>query len=68
MQGKFLGKIESIKFGLDGSRIGLFYTLNFNQSSGTQSSNTVWDLEQIKVTQYTKWTEDDRDKQLAALM
>ena len=68
MQGTFLGKIESIKFGLDGSRIGLFYTLNFNQSSGTQSSNTVWDPEQIKVTQYTNWTEDDRDRELAQVM
>ena len=68
MQGTFLGKIESIKFGLDGSSIGLFYTLTFNQSSRTQSSNTVWDPEQIKVTPYTKWTEADRDKQLAEIM
>ena len=68
MQGKFLGKIESIKFGLDGSRIGLFYTLTFDKCCGTQSSNSVWDPEQIKVTSYTKWTEDDRDMELAQLM
>lgn len=35
MQGTFLGKIESIKFGLDGSRIGLFYTLAFDQCKNT---------------------------------
>lgn len=34
----------------------------------TQSSNTVWDPEQIKVTQYTKWTESERDNELAELM
>ena len=68
MQGTFLGKIESIKFGVKDSRIGLFYTLTLNNCCGTQSSNTVWDPEQIKVTQYTKWTEDDRDMELAQLM
>ena len=68
MQGTFLGKIESIKFGLSDSRIGLFYTLTFNNCCGTRSSNTVWDPEQIEVTQYTKWTEDDRDRELAQLM
>ena len=49
MQGTFLGKIESIKFGVKESRIGLFYTLTFNNCCGTQSSNTVLDPEQIKV-------------------
>ena len=68
MQGTFLGKIKSIKFGLDSSRIGLFYTLAFNSSSEVQFSNTVWDPEQIKVTQYTNWTESERDKHLAELM
>lgn len=68
MQGTFLGKIESIKFGLDGSRIGLFYTLTFNNCYGTQSSNDVWDPQSIQVTEGTKWTEDDRDRALAQLM
>lgn len=68
MQGTFLGKIESIEFGVKDSRIGLFYTLSFNGCIEVQSSNTVWDPEQIKVTQYTKWTEDDRDMELAQLM
>ena len=68
MQGIFLGKIQSIKFGLDGSRIGLFYTLEFNLCSEVQSSDTVWDPEQVKVTQHTNWTEADRNKELAELM
>ncbi len=68
MQGTFLGKIKSIKFGIDDSRIGLFYTLAFNLCSEVQSSDTVWDPEQVKVTQYTNWTEADRDKKLAELM
>ena len=68
MQGTFLGKIESIKFGLSDSRIGLFYTLTFDKCCGTQSSNAVWDPEQVEVTEGTKWTEDDRDMELAQLM
>ena len=68
MQGTFLGKIESIKFGLSDSRIGLFYTLTLNNCCGTKSSKSVWDPEQVEVTEYTKWTEDDRDVQLAQLM
>ena len=68
MQGTFLGKIESIKFGVKESRIGLFYTLTFNNCCGTQSSNAVWDPEQVEVTEGTKWTEDDRNMELAQLM
>ena len=68
MQGTFLGKIESIKFGVKDSRIGLFYTLTFNNCCGTQSSNDVWDPQSIQVTEGTKWTEDDRDMELAELM
>ena len=43
MQDTFLGKIESIKFGVKESRIGLFYTLAFNNYCRTQSSNAVWE-------------------------
>jgi len=68
MQGTFLGKIESIKFGLNNSRIGLFYTLSFNSCTEVQSSNDVWDPEQVKVTEGTKWTENDRDMELVQLM
>ena len=68
MQDTFLGKIESIKFGLNDSPIGLFYTLTFNNCCGIQFSNAVWDPEQIKVTEGTKWTEDDLDMELAQLM
>lgn len=68
MKDTFLGKIQSIKFGLDNSRIGLFYTLAFNLCSEVQSSDTVWDPEQVKVTEYSEWTEADRDKELAELM
>ena len=68
MQGTFLGKIESIKFGISNSHIGLFYTLIVNNCCGTQSSNTVWDPEQVEVTEGTNWTEDDRDRELAQVM
>ena len=68
MQGTFLGKIESIKFGVKNSRIGLFYTLTFNNCCGSQFSNAFWDPEQVEVTEGTNWTEDDRDRELAQVM
>ena len=68
MQGTFLGKIESIKFGVKNSCIGLFYTLTFNNCCRSQFSNAFWDPEQVEVTEGTKWTEDDRDRELAQLM
>ena len=61
---KKLGKIESVKFGLGGyqsAMFGLSVTLS-GQAWGVGDFKGTWDCENIKVTEYTKWTEDDRTK------
>ena len=70
MQGTFLGKIESIKFGLfDHSKLGLIIDFKFNLCCGVSDiTNLIWDPESVKVDKYTNWTESDRDKKLAEIM
>lgn len=61
---KKLGKIESVKFGLGGyqeAMLGLSVTLS-GEGWGVGDFKGNWDAETIKVSEYTKWTETDRDK------
>jgi hypothetical protein len=67
---KKLGKIESVSFGLGGYQgvmLGIHVTLG-NGSWGVGDSKGNWDAEQIKHTEYTKWTEADRDASYAEIM
>ena len=60
---KKLGKIESVSFGLggyQGSILGIHFTLG-DGSWSVGDSRGNWDAEQIKHTEYTKWSEKDRD-------
>ena len=66
MQDKILGKLTNVKFGIKEGRIGLFFTLSGAYSCS--SHYCCWNPEQVEVTEHTKWTEDDRDKELAFLM
>ena len=68
MQGTFLGKIESATFGTFEGRIGISFILAFSHAEIEDSSKTTWDPEQVKITQYTKWTEADRDAKLIKIM
>jgi hypothetical protein len=59
---KKLGKIESVSFGLggyQGAMLGLHVTLG-NGSWGVGDSKANWDAEQIKWTEHTQWSEEDR--------
>lgn len=61
---KRLGKIESIKFGYGGyqdAMLGLSVTLSAD-GWGVSDFKGNWDVETIKVSEYTQWTETDRDK------
>jgi hypothetical protein len=63
---KKLGKIESVRFGHGGYQdacIGLSVTLG-NGSWGVSDFKGTWDPEMITRSEYTKWTEEDRDKNL----
>lgn len=60
---KKLGKIKGVRFGLGGyqhAMIGLTVELGAN-GWGVNDFKGNWDAEQIKCTENTKWTEEDRD-------
>jgi hypothetical protein len=67
---KKLGKIENISFGYGGYQdcmLGLSVTLG-NGEWGVQDFKGNWDAESIKVTEYTQWTETDRDRDYSNLV
>ncbi len=65
MDGKFLGKIAKVAFGIQGSTFGL--TLSFSgPGCGVTAFIGTWGLE-IQPSQHSKWTENDRDAQFAEL-
>ena len=67
---KKLGKIESVRFGHGGYQdacIGLSVTLG-NGSWGVSDFKGAWDPEMIKRSDSTKWTEEERSKNLVDLM
>lgn len=68
MQGTFLGKIESVNFGIFEGRIGIAFHLAFSHSGIGDYSQTTWDPTSVNITEHTKWTESDRDAQLALIM
>ena len=67
---KRLGKIESVSFGLgsyQGAMLGLHVTLS-DGSWGVGDSKANWDAEQVKWSEHTKWSEEDRDGWYAEIM
>jgi len=67
---KKLGKIEAVKFGVGGyqdAMLGIHVTLG-NGSWGVGDSRANWDAEQIKWSEHSKWTEEDRDVWYAEIM
>jgi len=58
-----LGKIEKVSFGLGGYQgcmLGISFTLG-NGSWVVGDFKGQWDAENIKRSEYTKWTEEDRN-------
>lgn len=66
MNDTILGKLTNVYLGKRDSRIGLFFTLSGDYSCS--SSICCWDPEEIKVSEYTKWTEEERNINLANVM
>lgn len=65
-----LGKISKVHFGIAGyneSQIGLFLEIS-GEGWGVATGSGFWDPESIKVTEYTKWTEKERDERLSNIM
>jgi len=66
MNETILGKISSVKFGVSDGRFGLWMTLDGSWS--VCINETAWSPSSIEVTEYTKWTEEDRAKELSKIM
>lgn len=67
---KKLGKIQSVKFGIGGYQdcmLGIHFVLG-DGSWGIRDSRGDWDAERIKHTEYTQWTEEDRNKKYSDIM
>lgn len=70
MSEKHLGKINSVGFGIggyDGRMFGLSVDLRFDGASGVCDFKGTWCPGIIDVTDNTKWTEEDRSRQLDEL-
>ena len=67
---KRLGKIESVSFGLggyQGAMLGIHFSLG-TDGWGVNDSRANWDAEQIKWSEHSKWSEEDRDGWYAEIM
>ena len=62
-----LGKITNFKLGTRESRFGAHFTLE-TTTGATQSSECFWSPSEIKISEYTKWTEEDRDKEMVKFL
>ena len=62
-----LGKIKSVKLGLKDGRLGIEFTLT-GPGWGTFDHWWTWSPESVKVTEHTKWTEEDRDKEMVSII
>jgi hypothetical protein len=67
---KMLGKISKVSFGLGGyqdAMIGIHFSFS-STGMGVSTTKSYWDANLIKVNEYTKWTEEKRKKEYAAIM
>lgn len=67
---KELGKITSVEVGIGGyqdAMFGISFTFSFGGGAGVSDFVGAWDPECIKVSEYTKWSETDRDVELAKM-
>lgn len=70
MTEKFLGKITNVHFGHVGYQdagIGISLTLS-GEGFGTNFSMDAWDPEQIPCSENSKWSEEDRNKNMSDIM
>jgi len=68
---KYLGKIESVKFGHVGyqnAMLGISLSFSFDESCGVATDRSTWDAEIIECTNNSKWTEEDRSKKYDEIM
>lgn len=67
---KLLGKIDSVYVGIGGyndAMIGIYFTFS-SGSTGVGSGQYTWDPSIITCNENSKWTEDERNADLAEIM
>ena len=64
---KHLGKLKSFDFIKEDGRIGIRATVESNEGGALDTSLMAWSPSSVEVTEHTKWTENDRDSQLASI-
>lgn len=67
---KALGKIKDAYVGLGGyqdAMIGIHFTFE-GDGFGVSSTKSIWDPNIIKCSEYSKWSEPDRDKAFSEIM
>ena len=67
MNEKELGKISAASLEVIDGRLGLHLTLS-GESWGCQHSIWTWSPSQVEITEYTKWTEEDRESKMILIM
>lgn len=63
----YLGKIEKASFGVHDGQLGLHVTLSFD-AMGVFLSDATHDYHTVEVTEYTKWTDESRDKFMVEML
>jgi len=66
MNKKELGKIDNVFFGIRDDHFGIHFTFS-GQGWGVCDSKSTWSPSSVKCTEYCKWTEEDRDKNMVKM-
>ena len=62
-----IGKIEKVSFEKRDGRLGIWFVLESDGWS-VMSERSVWDYNEAEVSKHTKWSEQDRDDEMASMM
>ena len=62
-----LGKIKDVYFGIQDASLGLHLTF-LSGAYGVSISDAYWDYEQVKSSEYTRWTEESRNAYMVSLL
>ena len=63
-----LGKISRFDLVQEDGRVGIIVNLEMDGSGVGDTSLMAWSPSSVGVTDYTRWDEDDRDKELVKIM
>jgi len=62
-----IGKIKSVKFGKRDGKLGIWFVLE-SDGWNIMADHSVWDYNEVKADEHIKWSEQDRNDQMASMM